>query len=310
MAPDMIRLLVNIVSFLPSYTLTLLRQRVSAFFHKRSYKPLPDAQLKNVVVVGGSFAGFLTAKRLTETLPTGYRVVLVERSSHLNYLFAFPRFSVAKGYEKYGFIPYSGIAKNAPQGIFEHVQDTAVDVTEKAVVLKSGAELEYECLLLATGTSSTLPSKVASTERGGALQELRGMQERIGQAKRIAVVGGGAVGVELASDIKDFFPEKEVALIHSRAQLLPTFGKRLHEYVMGRMKELGVAVRLNERPEIPSEGNTLKFRNGEEETFGLIVSIVGPVHLSECSLISCADPLHWPTPQFLHSNHPLAILHL
>lgn len=36
------------------------------------------------------------------------------------------------------------------------------------------------------------------------------------KAKNIAVIGGGAVGVELATDIKSYYPEKSVTLVHSR----------------------------------------------------------------------------------------------
>lgn len=50
------------------------------------------------------------------------------------------------------------------------------------------------------------------------------MQETIRQSQSVAVVGGGAVGVQLSSDIKDFYPDKDVTLIHSRERLLSHFG--------------------------------------------------------------------------------------
>jgi thioredoxin reductase len=272
MISDIVRLLFRIITFLPPFAITALRQRISATYHKHSYKAFEPSQTKNVIVLGGSFAGYQTTKRLTETLPSGYRVVLVEKNSHLNYLFAFPRFSVVKGYEQYAFIPYSSLAKGVPRGISSLVQDTVVDVSEKHVMLKSGEKLEYAYLVITTGTSSALPSKVASTESGSAQKELRGMQDRIAAAGRIAVVGGGAVGVELASDIKDFYPDKDVTLIHSRERLLPTFGEKLHTHVLKRLEEMGITVLLNERPTIPTDSTVLKFHEGQEKTFDLIVS--------------------------------------
>jgi len=237
-----------------------------------------------VVVIGGSFAGYQVAKRLTETLPTGYRVVLVEKNSHLNYVFAFPRFSVARGYEEYAFIPYGGLAKSAPQGVFAQMQDSVVDVDEEAVWLEGGEKLTYEFLVVATGTSSGLPSKVASADSVEAQGELRGMQDRIAAAESIAVIGGGAVGVELASDIKDFYPEKEITLFHSRTQLMPLFGKRLHEFVVARFGELGVKVLLEERPALQEGGKVLKLRDGSEIVFDLIVSVpsIGRVFEAVC----------------------------
>lgn len=257
---------------LPSFALSALTRKIAATFHFYTYKPLPAAQTKNVIVIGGSYTGYYTAKHLKQTLPAGYRVVLIERNSHFNYVFALPRFSVIKGYERYAFIPYTALGARASEGVFEFVQGKVKTVDRYAVRLENGDELEYEYLVIATGTSSTLPSKVAATERLGAQRELKGLQDAIEKAARVAIVGGGAVGVETASDIKDFHPSKSVVLFHSRDKLLPNFGQRLQHYVMKRLDKMGVDIRLNERPQIVNGSHTLTLEQGKEETFDLIVS--------------------------------------
>ncbi|KAH6409614.1 hypothetical protein HBI14_153320 [Parastagonospora nodorum] len=275
MLSDILNLVYLLLRDLPSFALSALTRKLAAIVHRYTYKSLPPSQSKNVVVVGGSFTGYFTAKHLTETLPTGYRVVLIEKNSHFNYVFAFPRFSVVGGYEKFAFIPYGGLAKGAPKGIFEFVQGKVDDVDARIVRLEGGKELEYEYLVVATGTSSVLPSKVAATESLDAQGELRGLQSTIEKAARIAVVGGGAVGIELASDIKDFYPEKSVVLLHSGDRLLPSFGERLHEYVTKRFRDMGVEIWLNERPQIVEGSYTLKLKQGKEETFDLIIPCTG-----------------------------------
>ena len=272
MLSDILTIVYLVLRDLPSFALSSLTRKLAALVHHYTYKALPASQRKNVVVLGGSFAGYFTAKFLTETLPTGHRVVLIEKNSHFNYVFAFPRFSVVGGYEKSAFIPYGGLAKGAPKGVFEFVQGKVESVDGSVVRLEGGKELEYEYLVVATGTSSALPSKVAATESLDAQGELRGMQSKIEKAARIAVVGGGAVGIELASDIKDVYPEKSVVLLHSRDRLLPSFGERLHEYVTKRLGEMGVEIWFNERPQIVEGSRTLKLKGGKEETFDLIVS--------------------------------------
>jgi NAD(P)H-nitrite reductase large subunit len=273
MSWDKFHLFKAVLAFIIPYSFTALRQKISAIIHKQTYHSLPPSSCKNVVVIGGSFAGAEIVKKLVHGLPTGYRCILIEKNSHLNYLFAFPRNSVISGYEKYAFIPYGGIAKGAPGGIFEHMQGEAVGISADHISLANGNSIPYAYLVIATGTSSLFPSKVSSIEREGAIVELKGMQSKISKAKKIAVIGGGAVGVQLSSDIKSFFPEKDVALIHSRGQLMPTFGKRLHDYALKVLTEdLGVAVLLGERPEIPREGGSLKLLNGKEDQFDLIVS--------------------------------------
>lgn len=51
------------------------------------------------------------------------------------------------------------------------------------------------------------------------------------------------MGVELGSDIKDFYLEKGVTLFHSRNILLNNFGKRMQDYALTALRnELNVRV--------------------------------------------------------------------
>lgn len=270
MASDKIRLFWLIAKFFPPFILKLSIDRVGALYHRWTYKAQVDAQ--NVIVVGGSFAGVQLAKRLSETLPTGYKVTLIERNTHFNFSWVFPRFAVLPGYESLAFIPYEGIARNAPKGIWNHVCDSVTRITATKVHLSSGQELDYAFLAIATGSSQPLPAKVSATDSQKGCAELRNVQQNIANADRIAIVGGGAVGVEIASDIKTFFPEKDVTIFHSRSQLLPTFGQRLHDHVFGALEKLGIHVICAERPEIlPGQEHKLRTSKGVSH-FDLVVS--------------------------------------
>ena len=71
------------------------------------------------------------------------------------------------------------------------------------------------------------------------------------------VVGGGSTGVEVAAELEDLvrtaartFPsgiEPRVVLVHSRAYVLPEFGKRLGVYATRRLREAGVEMILGRR---------------------------------------------------------------
>jgi NADH dehydrogenase FAD-containing subunit len=271
MANDKLRLYRKYIAVLIKYGIAALYQRAQAVIHRWTYRDVLSP--KNVVVLGGSFAGTSLAKRLTETLPTGYRVVLVEKNSHFNYLFNFPRYSVLEGHEHKAFVPYAGLAKDAPKGIFELVQDLATNISDSEVELKSGERIKFEYLAIATGTRQNPPAQVKSTEKKDGCAELRDMQAQIKSAKNIALVGGGPVGVQLAGDIKTFYEDKRVVLIHSRDQLLPNFGKRLHDYVVDKLVGIGVTVMLGERPQLPSAAGpmSLQFEDGGSEYFDLVV---------------------------------------
>ncbi|KIN08613.1 hypothetical protein OIDMADRAFT_188209 [Oidiodendron maius Zn] len=272
MASDKLKIIGKAILILIPYGLERLRQKLLAVQHRWSYEALPTAQ--NVVIIGGSFAGIELAKRLVETLPTGYRVILIEKNSHLNFSWVFPRFSVISGYEKKAFIPYDGIARSAPAGIFSRVQDTVTDITASQVNLASGEKIDYAYLAIATGSSQPLPAKVLSTDANEGSKELRTVQEHIQAANRVAVIGGGAMGIEIATDIKSFFPSTEVTVFHSRNQLLPSFGQKLHDFVLLAMETLGIKVVLEARPEILPGQKSLRLA-GVVQEFDFIIPCTG-----------------------------------
>ena len=289
MASDKIKILFKALAFFIPYLIRRAVQRIAAIHHSWTWRPTPDTQ--NVVVLGGSFAGIELVRRLAETLPTGYRVILVEKNSHLNYAFNFPRFAVMKGHENEVFIPYHGVEKQAPVGILTRIQGVAVGLTQTQVILASGERIHYAYLVIATGSSQPLPVQVTATEQEEACSELRGVQGIIDASERIAVVGGGAVGVEMASDIKDFYPDKDVTLIHSRDRLLNGFGGRLGAYALAVLRdELDVRVLLSERPALPGRRGgiggpaALTFSDGNVEEFDLVVCF--EVHAPPLSLFS------------------------
>lgn len=252
--------------------------------HSQTYIPSssPSSQ-KTILVIGGSFTGFHLTHLLAHSLPTGYRVVLVEKNTHFNYTFNFPRFSVlGNGNEGKAFIPFDGHLASAPAGIYERIVGEVVEIREDEVVLSSGEVLRFEFLIMATGAKQAPPAKLLHTSKKEACEELRSLQYAVKSAKRVAIVGGGAVGVQLAGDIMSFYPgEKEVILIHSREQLLNSFGSEtLHEYVLGKLQRMGVKVICGERPNLGSEkegqrweGKGLRLKDGSEEMFDLVVSL-------------------------------------
>jgi NADH dehydrogenase FAD-containing subunit len=250
-------------------------QQIKAAGHRFTYRQTINP--KAVVVIGGSYAGTYLAQRLSETLPSGYKAVLIERNSHFNHLFVFPRFGIIPGREHMAFIPYDGLSSWGPPGIFQHIRDSVTGITSNQVQLASGKSLDYEYLALATGTWQPPPSKASSTEKSEACTELRFSQNAIHNASRIEIVGGGPVGVQIATDIASFFPNKDVTLVHSRQQLLPNFGPKLHKHVLQSLDHLKVNVILGDRPQLvpkdPADAkpSKLSFKGGHVVDYDLVV---------------------------------------
>ena len=163
-----------------------------------SVKPaMSISEKKNIVVVGGSYTGSRAVTALAEKMGTNYKVLLVEKQSHFNHLFGFPRVAVVPGFEHMAFVPYTKAFSTLPEGSAEVqvVQARATEVQPEKVVLVRGEPIPYEFLVMATGTKLAPPGTLHTEGKVDGIAYFQEHQRQIKRAKNIVVVGGGAVGV-------------------------------------------------------------------------------------------------------------------
>lgn len=218
---------------------------------------------------------------------------MIERNTHFNHLYAFPRMGVIEGHEFKAFIPYTNIFKilniearrldeptsSGHELIHAHV--TRIDphrvfyapISDSATSRAQGPEMSVEFDYMVYGLGSHLPSPInvwadpvpvhgqpvsdlPKVNRHGNKPEgtswLKAAQARVKEAHSVLVVGGGALGVQFASDTAALYPHKDVTLVHSGARLLPRFGEWMHNAAMEGLKELGVTVLLSSRVDLKS----------------------------------------------------------
>lgn len=231
-------------------------------------------QQSTVAIVGGSYVGMRLAQALIPVLPPTHRVVVVEANSHFHHLFTFPRFSVLhRGGEEKALIPYTyALDASYNNSAIIHAKALSVhalpsDPTKGYLKLDRPAEqgkdtLEFDFLAIATGTLLREPWSLPSTSREGtqakshAVDTLRRYQDAVKQAKHIAIVGGGAVGVQVACDIAELYAaeQKNITVLHSRQHLMNKFHPDLHKVVAQRFAERGIHTVLGSRVVIPPSG--------------------------------------------------------
>ncbi|CAE6493754.1 unnamed protein product [Rhizoctonia solani] len=242
------------------------------------------SSMKTILIMGGSYGGIAASKFLSKELPEGYRVVLLERNSHANHLYVLPRFSVLSSHEYKAFIPYNHIFGPTP-GVHRVVHGTAtklernrVTYTPAAYALANGEipnattsgtqTIEFDYLIYALGARLPGPidfwgaknvyeksaNLVLEKERiafngtkPASISFLQTAQKRLREVESVLVVGGGALGIQFASDLKDLYPQKQITLLHSRMQLLPKFPEKMHDEINQTMHKLNVNLMLGQR---------------------------------------------------------------
>jgi pyruvate/2-oxoglutarate dehydrogenase complex dihydrolipoamide dehydrogenase (E3) component len=118
----------------------------------------------------------------------------------------------------------------------------------------AGRITDYNGQVIATGTKLTPPSTLPSSDKADGVTYLREHAKKVESSSNIAIIGGGAVGVQMATDIKEIYPMKDVTLIHSREQIMNKFNPQLDRIIKERCEELGVQLKLGSRVKLPVKG--------------------------------------------------------
>ncbi|PYI09194.1 FAD/NAD(P)-binding domain-containing protein [Aspergillus sclerotiicarbonarius CBS 121057] len=121
--------------------------------------------------------------------------------------------------------------------------------------------LDYDYLVVATGLRRSWPTVPMATTKAEYSAQAARYIHHLQSRTSIAVIGGGAVGIEMAAEIKHQYPLKDVTLIHSRSSLLSSepvsieFRDQVHKVVQSG----GVNVLLNNRVlDVTADGNSPK----------------------------------------------------
>jgi NADH dehydrogenase len=193
----------------------------------------------HVVVVGGGYAGTLAANHLrrrtdVDVTLVNPRPVFVERI-RLHQLVADTGAATAD----YGTLLGDGIRL-----IVDAVE--RIGTADRRVLLQSGAELDYDYLIYAVGSTGAVPSGVPGAAEFAysvadleSAQRLRYALADLPMAAPITVVGGGLTGIETASELAE---RGRPVTVVCGGILGPSLSGRGRRSVAKRLRNLGVNV--------------------------------------------------------------------
>lgn len=234
-----------------------------------------NAPSLRLVVIGGGLSGHRIAYQLKEVMA----VTLIDPKSYFEVPMAFPRLLVEPEALP-ARLPFRDFLSGA-----EHLAGRAVGMDDHhvAVSLVNGGEtrVAFDYAVIATGSRYADPLvKAEAPNEGEREAELADAHRRLRAARRVVVVGGGAVGVEVAAEIRETLPDKHVTLIHAGARLLETAPGKFPAWAEHALADIGIEIILGCRVlhptvgEQPEDGN-VQLADGRRFPADLIIWAVG-----------------------------------
>ncbi|WVQ97105.1 hypothetical protein IAU59_004215 [Kwoniella sp. CBS 9459] len=184
------------------------------------------SEYQNIVIIGASAAGQQLANSLSPNLPTSHRIVLIDALDFAFWPIAALRAAVVPGWEKKVTVPLTQEIIFPADSIHKLVApNKVVELKESSVVLEKpfegSTELSFFKCIIATGALQPSPMRPpADSTRQGWEQALVKTQEEIKSAKKVVVIGGGAVGLEIAGEIRAAHPNTSITVVHSSPHVL------------------------------------------------------------------------------------------
>ncbi len=234
-----------------------------------------------IVIVGNGLAGTMAAKTLRE-MDASAAIEIIAEESHPYY----PRPNLIDFLA--GAIPYERIF--AFPASWHERQNIAIrlgapvvriDTSAASVVTRDGRASAFDRLLLANGSSAMVPPVRGADKKGvftfRTIDDALALLEALKTRRRVAVLGGGLLGLEIARALKARGAEVTVFEFFDRLlprQLDPSGAAILKSLVEGT----GIGVRLGATAdEITGEGEAsgLRFDDGSSAAADLIVFAAG-----------------------------------
>jgi NADH dehydrogenase len=249
-----------------------------------------------VVIVGAGFGGLTTAQKLSKNKDLSVTVI----DKHPYQLFSPLLYQVATGGLPEDDIAYP-VRAAIPGVTFRRGEVTKVSPNTKTITLSDQATIEYDQLVLATGSTGTTYGVVGVQENALQMKsimearlikkQLLGMYEEVEaghkpkEALKVVVIGAGPTGVEISGAVAELqrsmkheFPSlyklASVTLVEAGPRVLPMFHEKSSKHAQSELEEIGVVVKTNSAVDRMYETD-VHLKNGEILSGGTFIWAAG-----------------------------------
>ncbi|MBI4151899.1 FAD-dependent oxidoreductase [Candidatus Woesearchaeota archaeon] len=193
--------------------------------------------MKKLIIIGGGFAGAYIAQKLQSTL----RVTLFDTKDYFEFTPSVLRTLVEPNHIRKievrhrVYLPSTTVVREP------------VTTVEKTFVIAGGKKYPFDYLVIASGSQYSSPIKEENIVIASRGKELRASAQQLEKAGKVLIVGGGVVGTELAAEIAEHYPQKEITLVHARAALIERNPPKARHYAQQFLQQKGVTILFQER---------------------------------------------------------------
>ncbi|GAM33584.1 hypothetical protein TCE0_011r00590 [Talaromyces pinophilus] len=247
-----------------------------------------------VLVAGGSYAGLSVTLNLLDlcnglsprfsgtntpvdrSQQSPIEVTIVDERDGFYHLIGTPLAYASKEYAKKSWIRFQDIpALQTPSVKIVHASITQLNCEEKfatvrAIDTKQNIKIPYDYFVAASGLRRTKPSAPVALTRKEYLEDaLEHIRLAEGAKEGVVVIGAGAVGIEIAAELKMLHPHLKVTLVHSRQRILSSedLSDEFKDLALNLVHEAGVETILGARVK-----ETIENSDSNSTTYEVVLS--------------------------------------
>ena len=227
-----------------------------------------------LVVIGGVTGGMSCAARLRRLDPTA-QIVVFERGENVSFSnCALPYYlgGVVRDSDDLILMTPASLKRQHDLDVRVRCEVTAINRDRKTVTVHDLAadttfEEPYDRLMLAPGASPIMPRSIAGIDRPDVFSvrnvgDVVAIRQRMESVDRVAVVGGGFIGIEVAENLVK--AGKQVTLIEGMDQVLAPFDHDMVQILHKELVDNGVDLLLRSTvTAIDDEGVRVRRQDGE-----------------------------------------------